>query len=189
MKVQTLRTDTSAVRLMECRKQAPKFHDATKLPDVSKLGRFWADCKSLRRCGRPPYDRLLTNPFLRADYRNIKTSRETTGWTRDQGADRTVSADRSDVDAGEGTGTEGARPNGAAQRRQARNILDALQEYEEVRDPTLQQAAGQPRAQGRLPQHQTAQMWEGYRQGQEECRSPTDSANRAENDERPGKHT
>ena len=39
------------------------------LPSRSKLGHFWNNCKTRRRCGRPPYDRLLTNPVLRVDYR------------------------------------------------------------------------------------------------------------------------
>ena len=34
-----------------------------------KVGTFWMHCKGGRRCRRPPYDRLLANPVLRADYR------------------------------------------------------------------------------------------------------------------------
>ena len=54
---------------MEGRAKAPKCSDTTELPGGGKLGIFWKECKSRRRCGRPPYDRLLTNPALRADYR------------------------------------------------------------------------------------------------------------------------
>ena len=55
---------------MEGRGRAPKHRNTTKLPDGTELGRFWSDCKVKRRCGRPPYDRLLVNPVLRADYRS-----------------------------------------------------------------------------------------------------------------------
>ena len=54
---------------MEGRKEAPKARDITELPRGGKLGMFWRDCKCERRCGRPPYDRLLAHPVLRADYR------------------------------------------------------------------------------------------------------------------------
>ena len=53
---------------MTGRKGIPKAKDVTKLPGGSKLGRFWDNCKSERKCRRPPYDRLLVNPVLRADY-------------------------------------------------------------------------------------------------------------------------
>ena len=32
------------------------------------VGAFWRDCKGKRKCNRSPYDRLLDNPVLRADY-------------------------------------------------------------------------------------------------------------------------
>ena len=39
----------------------------------SRLGNFWDHCKSERRCSKPPYDRLLTNPVLRADYHSPRS--------------------------------------------------------------------------------------------------------------------
>ena len=69
VKIQAARTQPSALKLMEGRERAPKKRDTTELPDGSKLGLFWMECKRLRRCGRSPYDRLLNNPVLRADYR------------------------------------------------------------------------------------------------------------------------
>ena len=72
------------------------MRDRAKLPGGGKIGYFWAHCKSERKCGRPPYDRLLTNPVLRADYRIIPTVREGDSRaqaedckTRDQGSDST----------------------------------------------------------------------------------------------------
>ena len=53
---------------MEDRTKAPKQRDTTELPDGSMLGIFWMGCKNKRRCGRPPYDRLLTNPVLKNEY-------------------------------------------------------------------------------------------------------------------------
>ena len=44
--------------------------DQAELPGGGKLGLFWNNCKHNRMCGRPPYDRLLDNPVLRADYRH-----------------------------------------------------------------------------------------------------------------------
>ena len=58
---------------MEGRAKAPKCSDTTELPGGGKLGIFWKECKSRRRCGRPPYDRLLTNPVLKADYRTHRS--------------------------------------------------------------------------------------------------------------------
>ena len=69
VKVQAARTEPSALRLMEGRNMTPKFFDTTELPGGAKLGLFWNNCKRLRRCGRPPYDRLLTNLMLRENYR------------------------------------------------------------------------------------------------------------------------
>ena len=34
----------------------------------ARLGMFWNNCKSRMRCSKVPYDRLLANPVLRADY-------------------------------------------------------------------------------------------------------------------------
>ena len=69
--VKGLRTQPSALRWMERREEAPRYEDPTELPGGSKLGRFWTNCKSLRWCGRPPYNRLLANLFLKADYNII----------------------------------------------------------------------------------------------------------------------
>ena len=71
MKVQALRVEWSALEWMMNRQKLPKYRDNAELPGLGevKIGMFWNDCKTGRRCGRPPYDRLLTNPILRADYR------------------------------------------------------------------------------------------------------------------------
>ena len=67
-----------ALAWMEGRAKAPKRRDDTRLPAGGPMvGMFWHHCKSQRkesenrerRCGKPPYDRLLDNPVLRADYR------------------------------------------------------------------------------------------------------------------------
>ena len=72
-----LRAYQPALRWMVGRSQVPVQCDPTELPGGGRLGWFWRDCKILRRCGRPPYDRLLTNPVLRADYRITAAARET----------------------------------------------------------------------------------------------------------------
>ena len=59
----------SALGWMGCRTRPPKMREQARLPGGGpKIGGFWACCKIERRCGRPPYDRLLTHPVLRADY-------------------------------------------------------------------------------------------------------------------------
>ena len=81
-KVQAVRTQPSALKLMEGRERAPKWGDTTvttELPDGCKLESFWKECKSRRKCERPPYDRLLINPVLRADYCTTTTTREMPG--------------------------------------------------------------------------------------------------------------
>ena len=75
-KVQAARSQPPALKLMEGRERAPKFRDTTELPDGSKLEKFWSNCKCARRCGRPPYDRLLTNPVLRDDYRTHRAAQQ-----------------------------------------------------------------------------------------------------------------
>ena len=45
----------------------PKSRDPTMLEGGTKLGIFWSQCKYKKKCRSPPYDRLLTNPVLRAD--------------------------------------------------------------------------------------------------------------------------
>ena len=56
--------------MMEARTGPLKREDATALPGGGRLGVFWRSCKNERRCGRPPYDRLLDNPVLKTDYRS-----------------------------------------------------------------------------------------------------------------------
>ena len=62
--------------MMEGRRKAPNTRDTTELPGGSKLGRFWVRCRHERSCGKPPYDRLLNNLVLRADYRSQTATRE-----------------------------------------------------------------------------------------------------------------
>ena len=71
VKVGALQVEWSALAWMAVRQRAPRQMDKAELPGLGEVnvGKFWINCKSRRRCGRPPYDRLLTNPVLRADYR------------------------------------------------------------------------------------------------------------------------
>ena len=66
----------SAMGWMEGSTEPPKWNDTTPMAGAGKLGRFWLDCKRERKCGRPPYDRLLDNPVLRADYHAPHTQHE-----------------------------------------------------------------------------------------------------------------
>ena len=67
--VDHLRVELPTLRLMWDRTHPPRYTDATVLEGGVKLGRFWTYCKFRKRCAKPPYDRLLANPVLRADYR------------------------------------------------------------------------------------------------------------------------
>ncbi len=59
-----------ALGWMQGRDAAPKMREAAeRLSSGTNIGRFWNNCKSERRCRMRPYERLLTNPVLRADYR------------------------------------------------------------------------------------------------------------------------
>ncbi len=68
--VSDLRGPPPALGWMEGRKRTPKGSESTKLSGGTKVGQFWQNCKWRRLCGRPPYDRLLNNPVLGADYQN-----------------------------------------------------------------------------------------------------------------------
>ena len=46
----------------------PKRRDPTVLDGGARLGYFWAHCKVEKRCVKPPYNQLLTNLVLKADY-------------------------------------------------------------------------------------------------------------------------
>ena len=72
---------------MTGRKEAPKVKNATKLPGGGKLGKFCDNCKTMRRCARSPYDRLLGNPILRMDYCIPTTSRESDGRDQSNGSE------------------------------------------------------------------------------------------------------
>ena len=67
--VRHLRAELPTLRWMGDRAHAPKSNDQTMLEDGARLGCFWSRCKYRKKCMKPPYDRLLTNPVLRADYR------------------------------------------------------------------------------------------------------------------------
>ena len=76
MKVSSLRRmwiiyglELPSLRWMRNRSQPPPYRDETVLDGGAKLGNFWSDCKRRKRCAKYPYDRLLTNPVLRADSR------------------------------------------------------------------------------------------------------------------------
>ena len=53
----------------------PRQKNETILEGGTKLGKIWENCKSRKRCVKPPYDRLLTNLVLRADYRSHPAAR------------------------------------------------------------------------------------------------------------------
>ena len=88
-----------ALGWMEGRAEPPKVREGARLPgERPVLWRFWMDCKSKRRCGRAPYDRLLSNPMLRADYRVQGAARgRSTRKTPGEGSGRTDPAVRSGV--------------------------------------------------------------------------------------------
>ena len=60
--------DLPALRWKANQPYPPKAKDHTMLDGGVKLGWFWSDCKHNKRGAKTPYDRLLTNPVLRADY-------------------------------------------------------------------------------------------------------------------------
>ena len=63
----------SALGWMGGRAEPPKDAEQARLPGGGpKVGKFWTNCKTRKKCGRSPYDRLLTNPVLRADYDDTK---------------------------------------------------------------------------------------------------------------------
>ena len=67
--VRDLRAEPPALGWMEGRARPPKRGDKTRLPGGGPMvGPFWDKCRSQRKCTRPPYDRLLSNPVLKADY-------------------------------------------------------------------------------------------------------------------------
>ena len=73
--VDHLRIEPPALRWMKKRVELPKYNDQTALDGGTKLGIFWVNCKRGRRCSKQFYDRLLTNPVLRADYRTTAAAR------------------------------------------------------------------------------------------------------------------
>ena len=82
--VDHLRAELLNLRWMRDRSHPPKSksRDQTILDGGSKLGIFWSNCKSRKRCSQSPYDRLLSNPVLRADYRCLTSA------TREQSQNR-----------------------------------------------------------------------------------------------------
>ena len=72
--VSDLRIQPAVLGWVEKRTTAPRQRETARLSSGTKLGFFWDDCKRARRCSRPPYDWLLSNPVLKTDYRNITTS-------------------------------------------------------------------------------------------------------------------
>ena len=59
----------SALSWMENRDDPPTVGEQTRLDSGVRVGGFWHNCKSRQKCTKAPYDRLLSNPVLRADYR------------------------------------------------------------------------------------------------------------------------
>ena len=72
--VDELRAQLPVLRWMVNRTHPPKRRDPTILDGGVRLGSFWDACKSKKRFARPPFDRLLTIPVLRADYRDSASS-------------------------------------------------------------------------------------------------------------------
>ena len=106
MNVDDLRAQLPLLRWMGDQAHPPKDNDRTILGGETKLGTFWRNCKCERRCGKPPYDRLLTNPVLRADYRITAAPREGDSKaesckTRDQDSGSTEPTARSGMDGRE----------------------------------------------------------------------------------------
>ena len=77
MSVEHLQAELPALRWVEDQTRPPKLNNQTMLEGGARLGKFWANCKSEKRCAKPPYDRLLANPVLKTDYR--ATRRGTSG--------------------------------------------------------------------------------------------------------------
>ena len=63
-----LRSELSALRWIRGRTQPPGVRNQTVLEGGARLGGFWQQCKSQKKCAKPFYDHLLTNPVLKADY-------------------------------------------------------------------------------------------------------------------------
>ena len=76
MKARTVWDQLPVLELMKSNGKAPKHSDATELPGGGRLGNFWDNCKSKRRCEGIPYNQLLVNPVLRDDYRPHKATQE-----------------------------------------------------------------------------------------------------------------
>ena len=128
--VDNLWAELPALRWMGGQAHPPKQRNQMVLEGGAKLGRFWAHCKSAKRCAYPHYDRLLTNPVLRADYRN--TTSDTSEQYRLLNLQRRRFRShgpslRSSVDGGENRSTYAARLGTAARWRQARALLAQLQ--------------------------------------------------------------
>ena len=68
--------ESPALRWMGDRTHPPRFDNQTMLGGGAKLGMLWAHCKCERRCERHPYDRLLSKPVLKTDYRSLSVTRE-----------------------------------------------------------------------------------------------------------------
>ena len=70
--VDHLRSEPPALKWMRDQALPPTARDRTRLDSGPRLGPFWAHCKSENKCMRAPYDQLLTNPVLKADYHNSR---------------------------------------------------------------------------------------------------------------------
>ena len=54
---------------MENQANPPRVSEKACLGGGARIGGFWHNSKRRHRCTRAPYDRLLCNAVLRADYR------------------------------------------------------------------------------------------------------------------------
>ena len=72
----TMSCTVPALKWMGDRTQPPRHRDPTRLDGGAKLGIFWKNCKCKQRCSEVPYNRLLINPVLKADYRTISWHEE-----------------------------------------------------------------------------------------------------------------
>ena len=64
-----LRTELPALRWMGNQIHPLTYRNETTLDDKAKIRVFCSECKYKQRCTKHPYDQLLTNSVLKANYR------------------------------------------------------------------------------------------------------------------------
>ena len=64
-----------ALEWMRDRTHPPKRSNQMILDGGARIGGFWKNFKTRKRCAVPPYDWLLTNPVLKSDYNASSVTR------------------------------------------------------------------------------------------------------------------